>query len=113
MMKLKSILASKTLFNNRTAFRIVIWILVLCVGIIFHKKESEARLYIDITSPSMRKIAIAIPDFKYIGETNQHPDLTSKLSEIISNDFDLSGYFRPGGGEQSAHGHRQGGVRRA
>jgi TolB protein len=95
MMKLKSILVSKTLFNNRAAFRIVIWILVLCVGVIFQKKESEARLYIDITSPSMRKIAIAIPDFKYIGETNQHPDLISKLSEIISNDFDLSGYFRP------------------
>jgi TolB protein len=95
MMKLKSILASKTLFNNRTAFRIVIWILVLCVGIIFHKKESEARLYIDITSPSMRKIAIAIPDFKYIGEKNEHSDLRSKLPGIISNDFDLSGYFRP------------------
>jgi len=34
----------------------------------FQKKESEARLFIDIASPSMRKIAIAIPDFKYIGK---------------------------------------------
>ncbi|MBE9593707.1 MAG: Tol-Pal system beta propeller repeat protein TolB [Proteobacteria bacterium] len=95
MMKLKSILASKTLFNNRTILRIVIWILVLCVGIILQKREGEARLYIDITSPSMRKISIAIPDFKYMGKKNEHPDLRSKLPGIISNDFDLSGYFQP------------------
>ena len=95
MMKLKSILASKTLFNNRAASLIFIWILVLSVGIVLQTKEAEARLYIDITSPSMRKISIAIPDFKYIGEKNEHPDLKSKLPEIISNDFDLSGYFRP------------------
>ena len=94
-MKLKSILASKTLFNNRTILRIVIWILVLCVGIILQKREGEARLYIDITSPSMRKISIAIPDFKYMGKKNEHPDLRSKLPGIISNDFDLSGYFQP------------------
>jgi len=94
-MKLKSILASKTLFNNRTILRIVIWILVLCVGIILQKREGEARLYIDITSPSMRKISIAMPDFKYMGKKNEHPDLRSKLPGIISNDFDLSGYFQP------------------
>ncbi len=94
-MKLKSILASKTLFNNRTILPIVIWILVLCVGIILQKREGEARLYIDITSPSMRKISIAIPDFKYMGKKNEHPDLRSKLPGIISNDFDLSGYFQP------------------
>jgi len=95
MMKLKSILASKTLLNNRAIFLILIWILVLFVGIIFQKKEAEARLYIDITSPSMRKISIAIPDFKYLNKENEHPDLGSKLAGIISNDFDLSGYFRP------------------
>jgi len=71
------------------------WILVLCVGIILQIREGEARLYIDITSPSMRKISIAIPDFKYMGKKNEHPDLRSKLPGIISNDFDLSGYFQP------------------
>jgi len=43
----------------------------------------------------MRKISIAIPDFKYMGKKNEHPDLRSKLPGIISNDFDLSGYFQP------------------
>ena len=94
MMKLKSILASKISFNNRTVSLISIWIVALFVGIALQTKDSEARLYIDITSPSMRKIAIAIPDFKYIGEKNGHSDLKSKLPGIISNDFELSGYFR-------------------
>jgi len=95
MMKLKSILASRTLLNNRAAFLILIWILILFVGIIFQKKEAEARLYIDITSPSMRKISIAIPDFKCLDKEEEHPDRGSKLPGIISNDFDLSGYFKP------------------
>jgi len=43
----------------------------------------------------MRKISIAIPDFKYLEKENKHPDLRSKLPGIISSDFDLSGYFRP------------------
>ncbi|RLB13542.1 MAG: hypothetical protein DRG35_06760, partial [Deltaproteobacteria bacterium] len=108
-MKLKSILVSKTLFNNRAIFQIIIWILVLCVGIIFQKEESEARLYIDITSPSMKKIAIAIPDFKYLGgKKNEHPDLRSKLPGIISNDFDLSGYFRPLDKDSFIEGPRSG-----
>jgi len=95
MMKLKSVLTSKTFFNKRAIFHTLIWILVLWVGIIFQKKDAECRLYIDITSPSIRKISIAIPDFKYLGKKNEHPGLISKLPGIISNDFDLSGYFRP------------------
>lgn len=43
----------------------------------------------------MRKISIAIPDFKYLGEKNEHLDLGRKLTEIITNDFNLSGYFKP------------------
>ena len=95
MMKLKSILASKTLLNNRAIFLIFIWTLVLCTGIIFQRKDVEARLYIDITSPSMRKISIAIPDFQCLDNENECPDFGRKLPGIISNDFDLSGYFMP------------------
>jgi TolB protein len=93
MKKSKLILALKTLLNNKTVFPIVIWILVLCVGIIFQTGKAEARLYIDITSPSMRKIPIAIPDFKCLTNENGYPELGTKLPDIISSDFDLSGYF--------------------
>ncbi len=95
MMKLKSILVSKILFNTRGIFRILVWILVLGIGIILQTEGVEGRLYIDITSPSMRRISVAIPDFKYLGKKNEHPDLGRELSEIMSNDLDLSGYFKP------------------
>ncbi len=92
MMKLKSILVLKALFNIRSIF--LIGILSLCIGIIVQANRAEGKLYIDITSPSMKRISIAVPDFKYLGEKNENPNLSSKLSGIISNDFDLSGYFK-------------------
>ena len=69
------------------------WILVLAVGVVFETNDAVARLYIDITSPSMRRISIAIPDFKYLGSKNESPGLGGTLAGIISNDFELSGYF--------------------
>ncbi len=72
-----------------------VWVLVLLIGIIFEATDVEARLYIDITAPSMRKIPVAIPDFKDVGKRSEHPELGSRLSEIMSNDLDLSGYFKP------------------
>lgn len=65
------------------------------MGIFFQEKEAEGRLFIDITSPSIRKIAIAVPDFKWLGDKNEYPELGSRLAGVISNDFDLSGYFQP------------------
>ena len=92
---MKSILVSKILFSGRVISQLLIGILVLGIGIIFETNDAEARLYIDITSPSMRRISIAVPDFKCLGHKNKHPELGSKLAGIISDDFDLSGYFRP------------------
>jgi TolB protein len=94
MMKLKSILASKILRNKRAMCRIPVWILALGISIVLNPGKIEGKLYIDINSPSMRKIPIAIPGFKHLGEKNEHSDLGSKLATIISNDFDLSGYFK-------------------
>jgi len=79
-------------FTIRAIF-LLIWVLLLWIGIIVQAKRAESKLYIDITSPSMRRISIAMPDFKYLGKKNEHLDLSSKLAGIISNDFDLS--FKP------------------
>ncbi|MCP4682947.1 MAG: Tol-Pal system beta propeller repeat protein TolB [Desulfobacterales bacterium] len=57
--------------------------------------NSLARIYIDINAPSIPKFNIAIPDFKNPGSHNDHGDLAKKLAGVISNDLDLSGYFRP------------------
>ena len=95
MMMLKSISASKILYNRRAICWIPIWILALGISIVLNTGEVEGKLYIDITSPSMRKIPIAVPDFKHLGEKNKNPDLGRNLTNIITNDFDLSGYFKP------------------
>jgi TolB protein len=92
---LKSILVSKILSSRRVIPQLLIGVLVVGIGIVFETNDAKAKLYIDITSPSMRRISIALPDFKYLGNKNEHPGLSSKLAGIISNDFDLSGYFRP------------------
>jgi len=81
--------------SSKDIFLTIIWALVLSIGVIFHAERAEGKLYIDITSPSMRRIPIAVPDLKHIGSDNQSPELGSKLAGILSSDFDLSGYFNP------------------
>jgi len=56
---------------------------------------SEARIFIDINSPSVQKIKIAIPDFRDTSQSREQPDLAAALPGVISNDLDLSGYFVP------------------
>jgi TolB protein len=54
-----------------------------------------ARIFIDINSPSVQKIKIAIPDFRDTSQSREQPDLAAALPGVISNDLDLSGYFIP------------------
>jgi TolB protein len=70
-----------------------LWISILAT--FFLPGHSLGRIYIDINAPSVRKFNIAIPDFKNLGSNDDHPELATRLSEVISNDLDLSGYFRP------------------
>lgn len=56
---------------------------------------SSGRFYIDINSPSIRKIKIAIPDFINMNNLQNHnAALTAELSGIISNDLEISSYFK-------------------
>ncbi|MBW2309576.1 MAG: Tol-Pal system beta propeller repeat protein TolB [Deltaproteobacteria bacterium] len=93
-MKLKSVLASRISFDRRAMNRISACILLSFLLSIFHGGKAEGKLYVDITSPSMRKIPIAIPDFKHMGGNSEHRYLGRTLADIITNDFTLSGYFR-------------------
>lgn len=56
---------------------------------------SHGEIIINIDDPSAKKLNIAIPDFKNLSEYEAHPELASAMSDIISNDLDLSGYFNP------------------
>jgi len=53
----------------------------------------EARIYIDINSPSLQKIKIAMPDFKDFSSSKEHPELAAEFPKILGNDLDLCGYF--------------------
>ena len=64
-----------------------------CCWCAFSHVSGEARIFIDINSPSVQKIKIAIPDFRDTSQSREQPDLAATLPGVISNDFDLSGYF--------------------
>jgi TolB protein len=51
------------------------------------------RVYIDITQPSFERIPIAIPDFKR--QTAEQNQLAREMGEVLANDLDYSGVFRP------------------
>ncbi len=91
--KLHSIL--RILSNRASAIRVCTGILFLCTALI-QTNDAHGKLYIDITSPSMSRISLAVPDFRNLGKQgiNQEQELDSSLAGIISNDFDLSGLFK-------------------
>ena len=73
------------LLNSRKIFYLLLWMLIVYIATIICADKAEGRLYIDITSPSIRKISIAVPDFKYIGEKNlnPYPNLMGELNKTI------------------------------
>jgi TolB protein len=52
----------------------------------------EARVYLDINAPTFVQIPIVLPKWKSLDRTP--PFMTSKAYEILSNDLNLSGFFR-------------------
>jgi len=52
----------------------------------------EARVYLDINAPTFIQIPIVLPKWKAIEKTP--PNLSTKVYEILANDFILSGFFR-------------------
>ncbi len=71
------------------------WLMILILSFFIFPAHSLARIYIDINAPSIRKFNIAIPDFKNLDKKKKHPELSTRLPGVISNDLALSGYFSP------------------
>jgi TolB protein len=55
--------------------------------------NAHAKISIDINSPSITRLQIAIPDFINLTPLKGYPELATGLPEVISSDLDLSGYF--------------------
>ena len=72
---------------------VFIMVCVVFVLLCFWSGLCEARIFIDINSPSVQKIRIAIPDFRDASQSREQPDLAAAMPGVISNDLELSGYF--------------------
>lgn len=90
-MNLRSILILKTW----KALNLICWFCLFLLIQLILPNHGFGRIFIDITSPSIPKINIAIPDFKNFSNSKEHPELSTLMPEVISNDLDLSGYFHP------------------
>jgi len=53
-----------------------------------------SRITIDINSPSIQKLQVAVLDFKNLSRGKSSDDYSTILPGILSNDLELSGYFR-------------------
>jgi len=72
---------------------VLIPFVVFSLILFFSPGHSSGRIYIDINAPSIQKFRIAVLDFKNLTQQNRHQDLGAKLTAVVSNDLDLSGYF--------------------
>ncbi|HDZ24557.1 MAG TPA: Tol-Pal system beta propeller repeat protein TolB [Desulfobacteraceae bacterium] len=79
----------KTVLSKYTLLEILLCCLLFAPGV------SYGRIYIDINAPSIRKFNIAIPDFRKLKGGGKCDQLSTKLSAVITNDLDLSGFFSP------------------
>ena len=53
-----------------------------------------AKVYIDISSPFATRLPIAIPNFKNTGTRPDSDTISTKMAAVISQDLDMSGFFR-------------------
>jgi TolB protein len=86
---------SKFILILKILNRFNIWSLTLFFIFLLVPFKCYGRISIDINSPSITKIKIAVPDFKNYSKNNESPELAGELAGIIANDLDLSGYFLP------------------
>jgi TolB protein len=54
----------------------------------------QARVYIDITSPSLRQIPTAVPLFGNLGSGNKDDELAIKLADLLAGTIDFTGFFK-------------------
>ena len=59
----------------------------------FAETASGEIVELHIHGPSFQRIPIAVPDFKYMSP--EQTQLAREMSDVLSNDLNLSGVFRP------------------
>ncbi|MBW1900214.1 MAG: Tol-Pal system beta propeller repeat protein TolB [Deltaproteobacteria bacterium] len=80
-------------FGTSAPYLVLLALVIHSLVLLFFPGRSLGRIYIDINAPSIQKFRIAIPDTKNLTQQNRHQELATKLTAVISNDLDCSGYF--------------------
>ena len=57
-------------------------------------ENSHAKIYINIYAARIKKIRVAVPDFKNISAYGQHKKIEKNAADIIRHDLSVIGYFR-------------------
>ena len=65
-------------------------ILIVCAAF---PQAAQAKVYIDIFSPSSRSLPIVIPPFRSSGDFDRE-GIASKIGQVIADDLDFSGVFK-------------------
>ncbi|MCL4427912.1 MAG: hypothetical protein M1276_02800, partial [Deltaproteobacteria bacterium] len=56
-------------------------------------KNSHAKIYINIYAARIKKIRVAVPDFKNISAYGQHKKIEKNAARVIRHDLSVIGYF--------------------
>ncbi len=83
------------IFSSNGFFRLIFGAALLIMLVPVFGLEAWGRIYIDITAPSVRKFAIAAPDFLNLDPDSGNMELEEALPASLMNSLDLSGFFRP------------------
>ncbi len=75
------------------------WFLVVLVGLflgvfICSNTPCQARVYIDISAPYLRKIPTAVPFFKDQGSGNKQGELAGTLADLLAETIHFTGFFK-------------------
>lgn len=78
-------------------FEKIFWIitgLMICVMLSFGTCLCADYTYINITNPFIRKIPVAVPDFKDLSKNIDEKDLGKEAQRILIHDLDFTGYLK-------------------
>lgn len=81
----------KSLVTSSAALSIAAFVALACW---LYPLTCGARVYIDINSPSLRRIPLAIPLFATLTPGSANKDLPARFSDIISDTLNFTGFFK-------------------
>jgi TolB protein len=68
--------------------------LLVSIILVFNVSNALGKVYIDILSPSSTRLPILIPEFKKAAGLPDKKNLAKKMSRVITDDLNFTGFFR-------------------